>query len=341
MSKPVNPVAIGGFTIGALVLLVIGILIFGGAQLLNTDTIRYVIFFDSSLNGLEVGAPVKMQGVKIGSVKEIVLQIDPKTGKTFKPVVVEIDRNSFVGPSGERFAKALSHKKQEANRDKLVAAGFRARLEMQSLLTGLLYINFDLLPEKPAQYAGLEYHGLLELPSVPTTADEIRNTADEVAKKLRALPLDEIVKDFGASLREIRDLLGSEDVRNSRIALAKTLEGMEKTVGALNRNLEPLLKDTARSINSAHALMQDSRAMVHDVHNDMKPVLAAADRTLAAATAALNKAQDAVVTVGDAVGPESTLNETLVTLKDAARSVKELTDYLERHPEALLSGKEH
>jgi len=212
---------------------------------------------------------------------------------------------------------------------------------MQSLLTGLLYVNFDSYPDKPPRFSGLDYHGLLELPSIPTTTDELVNTADEIAKKLRALPLDVIVRDFGDTVREARDLLRSEDVKESRIALAKTLEGMEKTVGALNRNLEPLLKDTARSINSAHALMQDSRAMVHDVHNDMKPVLAAADRTLAAATAALNKAQDAVVTVGDAVGPESTLNETLVTLKDAARSVKELTDYLERHPEALLSGKEH
>ncbi|MGR8953181.1 MAG: MlaD family protein, partial [Gammaproteobacteria bacterium] len=70
MSKPINPVTIGSFTVGALLLLVIGILIFGGGQLLNTDKSRYVIFFDTSLNGLDIGAPVKMQGVKIGEVTE-------------------------------------------------------------------------------------------------------------------------------------------------------------------------------------------------------------------------------------------------------------------------------
>ena len=81
MSKPVNPVMVGSFTIGALLLLVAGIFVFGGGQLFNTDKVRYVIFFDSSLNGLEVGAPVKMQGVKIGEVTKITLLIDPKKQK--------------------------------------------------------------------------------------------------------------------------------------------------------------------------------------------------------------------------------------------------------------------
>lgn len=341
MSKPVNPVAIGAFTVGALALLVIGILIFGGAQYLTTDVIRYVIFFDSSLNGLEVGAPVKMQGVKIGSVKEIVLQIDPKSGKVYKPVVVDIDRNSFVGPGGERIGKGITHKQQEQNRDKLVAAGFRARLEMQSLLTGLLYVNIDRYPDKPAQYVGLDYHNVLELPAVPTAADELRNTADEVAKKLRELPLDVIVQDFADTIRETRNIVKSEDVKEARIALAKVMKELEQTLLTLNRNLEPILKNTDKTINQANSLLQDSRSMVRDVHQEVKPVLAGAERALSAATAALNKAQDAVVTVGDAVGPESALNETLLTLKDAARSIRDLTDYLERHPEAVLSGKDY
>ena len=78
MSKPISPVAIGGFTVGALALLLVAVFIFGGGQFLHADKVRFVIFFDSSLNGLEIGAPVKMQGVKVGEVTEITLQIDPK-----------------------------------------------------------------------------------------------------------------------------------------------------------------------------------------------------------------------------------------------------------------------
>lgn len=341
MSKPVNPVAVGSFTLGALALLVIGILAFGGQQYLNMDKIYYVVFFDSSLNGLEVGAPVKMQGVKVGTVTKISLQIDQASAKVYKPVVIEIDRNSFVGAGGKTFNKGMTYERQKENRDKLVEAGFRARLEMQSLLTGLLFVDLDIFPGRPASYVGLDHQGLLELPAIPTTADELRNTAEEVAEKLRALPLDQIVQDFGQTVKEVRDLLASEDVKTSRAALAKTLVEMEKTVATLNRNLEPILRNTDKTLVNAGALVQDSRALVQHLHGEVKPILASANQTLTAATTALNKAATTVMTVQDTVGPESTLNESLVAIKDAARAIRDLTDYLERHPESLISGKEN
>lgn len=329
MSKPISPVAIGGFTVGALALLLVAVFIFGGGQFLKADKVRFVIFFDSSLNGLEIGAPVKMQGVKVGEVTEITLQIDPKAEKIYKPVVIEIDRNSLTGTEGKAFPRAVTRKEREANRDKLVAAGFRARLEMQSLLTGLLYVDFDVHRDKPPVFTGLEYKGLLEVPSIPTTADVLRTTASEVAKKLNELPLEDIVKDLSASLREIKDFLASKDVRKSSAALANTLEEMEKTVKTLNHNLEPLLVNMNNTMVNTNTLIRD-----------FKPIIANTDKTLTAATDALDRARDSIVKVGGAVGPESELHQTLEALKDAARSVRNLTDYLERHPEAVLTGKE-
>ncbi|MFM8332174.1 MAG: MlaD family protein, partial [Candidatus Methylumidiphilus sp.] len=181
MSKPINPAAIGGFTVGALALLVIGLLMFGGGQYFNQDKTRYVVFFDSSLNGLDIGAPVKMQGVKIGAVVSIALQVDARNGKVYKPVVVEIDRRSFLGAGGKPLPGTFSHEDQQQTRDSLVAKGFRARLETQSLLTGLLYVDFDKHADKQPQFSGVNYQDLVELPCVPTTTDEIRNTAEELA----------------------------------------------------------------------------------------------------------------------------------------------------------------
>jgi paraquat-inducible protein B len=339
MSKPVSPVAIGGFTVGALFLLIVGIFIFGGSQMLNNDEARFVIFFDSSLNGLEKGAPVKMQGVKIGEVTDIALQIDAKNAKVYKPVVITIDRNSFIGTDGVQFERAKSHQQQITNRDRLVKAGFRARLEMQSLLTGLLYVDLDVYPDKPPLFINENYHNIVELPSVLTTTDELRNTAEEVVEKIRKLPLDEMIGDLASTLREVRNLLSSEETKKSKQALANTLQETEKTIKTLNANLEPLLKDTHKTVVSTNALVQDSRAMIQDVHQDIRPVLASADKTLNAATAALVKAQDSLEKVGNTVGPDSALHETLESLRDASRSIKDLTDYLERHPEAVLSGK--
>ena len=332
MSKPINPAALGGFTLGAMVLLVAGLLIFGGGQNFKTEKMRFVVFFDSSLNGLEMGAPVKMQGVKIGEVTEIALQFDPKRNKLFKPVVVEIDSNSLSGSRASKMPEDMTEEEEAVNRDRLVAVGFRARLETQSLLTGLLYVDLDVHPNQPPMFAELAYKGLLEIPGVPSTSDEIRSTAEELAQKIRSLPLDEMIHDLAASLREVKNLLASQDVQKSKVAFANTLEEIEKTTKILNRNLEPLLINTNKT-------MENTGALVQSLHDDIHPVLANTDKALLAATAALQKTELAMVNVGDAVGPQSPLTDSLQALKDASRAIRDLSDFLERHPEALLSGK--
>jgi paraquat-inducible protein B len=339
MSKPTNPMTIGIFVIGSLAFLLLGLFTFGGKDLFNRDQIKYVIFFDSSLNGLELGAPVKMQGVKIGSVSEIALQLDPNTGKVYKPVVIEIDRTSFIGPSGQALPQALSEKQARKNRDQLVAAGFRARLEMQSLLTGLLYVDLDIHPYRPVQYVGLDYQGLLEIPSIPTATDEIRNTLDEVMSGVRQLPLKDIVNDLSETLREVRKLLGSEEVRRSREAMAKSLEEAAETMTKLNRELGPLLDHTHKTLGQTQLMMQESQALVRDFRNETKPLLVATQQAIDSATMALTQAKSTLTAMEDSLGSESTLRETLLSLRDAARSINHLTDYLERHPEALFSGK--
>lgn len=339
MSKPVNPALIGGFSLGALALLVVALLIFGGGQEFNADKIRFVVYFDSSLNGLEVGAPVKMQGVKIGQVKDIALQFDQQGGKIYKPVVLEIDRNNLNSSGGGTMSEEMSLEERKANRDQLVALGMRARLETQSLLTGLLYVDLNFYPDKRPMFASLEYKELLEIPSLPTATDELRNTAEEVAQKLRALPLDEIVQDFADSLREIKVLLASEEVKKSQIALADTLVELQKSTKTLNKNLEPILLNADKAIVNGNELVKETHAMVRELQKSLPGLLSNSDKTMVAATAALRQAETALKQVDSAVGSDSALTDTLNAVKQAARAVRDLGDYLERHPEAVLSGK--
>lgn len=340
MSKPVNPALIGGFSLGALALLIIALLVFGGGQEFNADKIRFVVYFDSSLNGLEVGAPVKLQGVKIGQVKEIALHFDQKGGKIYKPVVMEIDRNSLTGSGSGPLPANMSWEEGKANRDRLVELGLRARLETQSLLTGLLYVDLNFYPDKPPMFASLEYKQLLEIPSLPTATDELRNTAEEVAQKLRALPLDEIVQDFASSLREIKVLLASEEVKKSQIALAETLVELQKSTKTLNKNLEPILVNADKAILNGNELLKETHAMVQVLQKNLPGLVDNSDKTMVAATAALRQAETALKQVDRAVGPDSALTDTLNAFKQAARAIRDLGDYLERHPEALLSGKQ-
>ena len=348
MSKAISPTAIGGFTIGALALLIMGILIFGGGQFFNKNKAKYVIFFDSSLNGLEVGAPVKMQGVKIGSVKEIVLQIHSQSGKVYKPVVVEIEGNNFVDMEGKQYVdESASIEQQIKDREKLVATGFRARLEMQSLLTGLLYVDFDRHQDELVVYTGLNYNDLLELPAVPTTVDQLRSTISEIIKRVDKLPLENIIIDTAATMSELRKLLESDEIKQSQVAMAKTLNETEKAVAILNRHLDHLLKDTHQTIQSTQSLIKDSRTTVQDVHKELRPLFITANKALNEATLTLEQSRGTLAGINttlkgfdDTLGPESSFNDTLQTLNKTARSVKDLSDYLERHPESLLSGKE-
>ena len=332
MSKPVNPYTIGAFLVGSLVLIISAILIFGGGQLLKNKS-QYVIYFDSALNGLNIGAPVKLQGVQIGTVKEISIELDKNATRITKPVVIEIDSEMVLDSGGHPFKVASSLEQRQQNAKQLIDAGIKAQLQSQSLLTGLLYVEFNFYRNEPLHLTGLNYKDLPELPAVPTTADQIKNTADELIMKFRQLPIEDIVKDLAATLKEIREIATSDELKKNRVALAKTLSETEKLVASLNQNLSPLLVNM-------NGTVVDTRAMVQEFTHEMRPVLLSSEKTLNAATDVLKESKQALGSVETLTATDAPLWQSLESLRDAANSTKTLTDYLERHPDSIIYGKE-
>ncbi len=332
MSKPVNPYTIGAFLVGSLALLVAAILIFGGGQFLKKKS-EYVVYFEGALNGLNVGAPVKLQGVQIGTVKEISLELDQKAISITKPVVIEIDPQLIMDSTGHSMGAAATLKQRQQNAKRLIDAGIKAQLQMQSLLTGLLYVEFNFYRDAPLGLTGLHYKDLPELPSVPTTADQVKNTADELLTKFRQLPIEDIVRDLAATLKEIRVIATSDELKKNRAALAKTLDETEKLVANLNRNLTPMVKN----MNSA---ITDTRVLVQQFTNDMRPVLVSTEKTLNTATSVLEESKHTLGSVDALAAPDAPLWQSLEAVRAAAQSTKDLTDYLERHPDSIIYGKE-
>jgi paraquat-inducible protein B len=332
MSKPVNSYTIGAFLVGSLVLLIGAILIFGGGQFLKKKT-EYVIFFDGALNGLNIGAPVKLQGVQIGTVKEISLEIDQKATRIFKPVVIEIDPAVLLDASGQPLQAAATLKQRQQNTKRLIDAGLKAQLQTQSLLTGLLYVEFNFFRDEPVKLTGLDYKDLPELPSIPTTVDQLKNTADEMLTKFRQLPIEDIVRDLAATLKEVREIAASDELKKNREVLAKTLNETEILVTNLNRNLGPL-------VNNMNGTVTDTRTMVQQFTHDMRPVLISTEKTLNTATSVLLESKHALGSVESLAAPDAPLWQSLEALRDAAQSTKDLTDYLERHPNSIIYGKE-
>src|ERR1035438_10183051 len=160
MNRKVNKTVIGVFVVGAMVLLLIGVVVFGSGELFKR-TNKFVLYFDGSVKGLSIGAPVMFRGVSIGIVKDISLIYDSKAGTITLPVIVEIQEVRIKG--------APSFGELDGAR-KMIVLGLRGNLEVQSFLTGQLMISFDFYPDNPAKLRGI-LKGFQELPTLPTSPD--------------------------------------------------------------------------------------------------------------------------------------------------------------------------
>jgi paraquat-inducible protein B len=146
VNKKISPAVIGAFVLGALALIVIAIVIFGSGQLFR-QTRDFVLYFDNSVNGLHVGAPVKLKGVEIGAVKDIRLQLEPNSQLDKIPVIVEIDLEKLTS----RGATSVARTDIETLRQTVIQRGLRGQLLMESLVTGLLYVGLDFFPDTPVR----------------------------------------------------------------------------------------------------------------------------------------------------------------------------------------------
>src|SRR5262245_17503760 len=143
MGKRINPAVVGVFVLGAIGLLVVAIMVWGSGRLFER-TFQFVCYFRGSVNGLTVGAPVKFRGVQIGAVTDIRLRYAQERGEPRIPVFIKVHPD-LVRELGATEAADLERYRE------LLTRGLRARLETQSLLTGVLYVNFDLEPESPLE----------------------------------------------------------------------------------------------------------------------------------------------------------------------------------------------
>ena len=123
MNKKISPTLIGAFVVGALSLLVIAVIALGSGRLFR-QTRQFVLYFDNSVNGLRIGAPVKVKGVEIGSVKDIRLGLEGSEEGDKIPVIIEIDLEKLTS----RGASDDVADNTEAFREAVIQRGLRGPL---------------------------------------------------------------------------------------------------------------------------------------------------------------------------------------------------------------------
>lgn len=327
MSKQANKTLIGGFVIGAVAIVVAGILIFGSGRLL-TEKRKFVLFFDGSVKGLNVGAPVQLKGVTIGRVNEIMLLADPKTLEFYNEVIIEVlpDKISKVGT--ENTETKLSQRDSHLAVKMLISKGLRAKLEMISFVTGQLQVAFNFYPDTEVRKVGFntEYD---ELPTLPSDMETM-------TKKLEKIPIEELVEEALATVETVNKLVGSPRVKSILANLDQTLQDIDTLTKKLDRQVVPLTRELTGTV-------RDTRQFVNNLNQKADPVSDEILKTLKSASAMFDQTNAAGGAIYQLLEEDSdihySLREALLELSSVSRSIRVLADYLEQHPEALLKGK--
>ena len=345
MAKNTNPKLIGGFVIGACVLLIVGALAFGGGELLKHKG-KAVIFFQGSLGGLDVGAPVTFRGVKVGTVTNIVIEYDVTKEVLNIPVYLEIDTDRFQIVSGERDPLK--------NISALIARGLRGQLETVSMVTGQTSVNFDFHPDTPIRLLGIK-PGIQELPSIPSSIAQLTATVTGVLQKISSLPLDQMSKQIIDTIGEAGQALKDADAVMNRAG--GLLDSLNTEVKPLGTSLLATSDQASLTLQEARNRLQlkegepmqnlnetliAARTLMNTLNRTVPPLLAAAQPMMATMGKTLDQAYLTLQTAQRVIAPDSPLmfqvNATLREFKSAVTAIRVFAEYIQRNPNALLTG---
>ncbi|MGD8975169.1 MAG: MlaD family protein [Desulfobacterales bacterium] len=324
MSKPIGKPIIGAFVVGAVVIAVAGLFVLGGGEFLKKKYMR-VMYFDGSVKGLKVGAPLTFRGVKIGTVSNIAIRANTEDLTTRIPVIVEIDPDNIETTGG--------HLDDQLPR--LIKRGLRARLELQSMVTGQLQIELDFMPDTKARLMGGKTK-YAEIPTVPSTLSKF-------AKELEKIPLPEIAGRLSAILASVEKFMDNPALEQSVNNLNQTILDLQKLVKDVVRHVNPLLGSATTAIGHADELVLNVNKQIDPLAADLKKTAAAVTGAADVARPAIREVDKAFDNIAALTGKGSEerrqLDRTLKELQAAARSIKVWAEYLERNPEALIRGK--
>ncbi len=329
MNKKISPTLIGAFVIGAVVLLVIAVIAFGSGRLFKKSR-EFVLYFDTSVNGLRVGAAVKFKGVEVGSVKNIVLQLEQNTQIARIPVIIEIDLDKLTS----RGARGTIAEDQEAFRRAITDLGLRGQLLMESLVTGLLYVGLDFFPGTPVrlvqQMDGQNKYP--EIPTTPTTLEQAQDAITRVINKLEEIDFKELTNSLTETVNGVNHLVNSP-------ALKSALQRIDNTIPKIDEAIVEIRKMTTNLDGNITKLSTNLQGTSDSAREAMQQFAITMKQT----DLALKEAEAAMVNIRGISDPDSVtfyeLGKSLREVSAAARSLRLLSNSVERNPRALIFGK--
>jgi paraquat-inducible protein B len=302
--------------VASLAILIVALVVVGAGKMFRKPT-RFICMFTGNLNGLKIGAPVKVRGVQIGEVSAIRLRLEPSEGELragfngFRlPVIIDLDQTMLT----ERGAKALS----KSGVEDWIKRGMRAQLQTESLLTGLLYIDLDLHKGTQPNFILQPGGPYQEIPTVPTDLAQLQQHLVETLDRFEEIDFKGLVNSITDAANSIKSLTNSSDLR-------ETLQLLKGTVANLNQ-----------AIVAARQTLNNANGHIGPLVTDLRETSNETDKTM-------KEVRDTLVKLQQNIDPDAPLlvhlNQALESLDETSESLGEFTDYLQRNPSALVRGR--
>lgn len=331
MSKKANPTLVGTFVLVAIFLTVAVVIVLGGFRI-KDDRIRCVTFFTGSLYGLDVGAPVTFRGVTVGRVTSIQINYDRQQSTYIIPVYIDIEQNP--DPSG-RVSTQASAEIAGTTIAQLIDQGMRAQLKISSLLTGKLYIDLDFHPKTQVELHD-KVADLIEIPTLPSGLEQI-------TQRLESLPLDEIIQKAASALDGINSIINSAETRKTLLSLEKTLANIDTLTEEAGSELSLLSDELQKGLAGITSLADTAGTFLHTVSKEAVPTSRDLRQMLTSLDAMALALTKTLESINQATAKDSTLSYQMINslreLESAASSIRQLTEFLQRYPNALVFGQ--
>jgi phospholipid/cholesterol/gamma-HCH transport system substrate-binding protein len=311
MSKKANPIVIGVFIIAGVALGVAGLIVFSSGNLFSKKH-KYILYFEGSMKGMNKGAPVQLKGVTIGSVVDVYISHNEAPDDHSSPVIIEIDEQMLHTYTDRRVDLASKEAVEQ-----LVAKGLRGKLDAASFITGVLMVELDIIEDAPPPV----YHQIkpeyLEIPTMPTTIQMLLANIGKFDIKGMGEKLNSI-------LAKLDSGLGNLDVKAINAGVTNLLASLNQVVSS---------PELSNSIISLHHTLDDFGALAKNIDTN----------TLVQLQTTLADLRVVAQGMSTMVAPDSPLQTELVDalsqISNAARSIAELTEFLKRNPDALITGR--
>lgn len=334
MSQHASATVIGAFTLVGLLVAAAGVVLFGAGKWFE-PTHDVVLYFERSAHGLQVGSDARFGGVLIGRVKSISVLVDRERNRKIIPIVVQLGEREL-----RSIASASGAEIDFGNREGVQAAvdeGLRARLVQQSLLTGMLYVEFDMVPESE----GFEFEAagpLGELPVVPTIGtefDELIAGVGDGLRKFNEIDLEAIIGELSETLASMRhqvEAIQADEISGNLLTIT---EDLKKFLGGGR---------LPKTLTALEETLDEFRSLATSAKEGMEPVFEDLSEAMEAASRSLREFEKAAAALAEVANPRAPVlmrvQGVMQETERAVRVIAELAEDIRRNPNSLLFGRE-